>query len=270
MKVEYRGTGRVKLADFYKPALDGSWTFQESVGYLRSLGLLDESDPSSPSVMIANYITSHANCIASSGFYSVCCKNECEGLLGHIEEHIGNFEAKPATVIGLVEKLSSSTVTVQKLSASLRQRREEIAATHGGLVPLHGRLFAQWMHHVYPRECPYPHVSGTTDSKLPDEWVDESGGDVTATDEEMMQYIAQSSNTTDTLNHELPVEELMPWSHEEELFVVRPIPQVSPSSTTGGMRSVLLLAAASSLAFGLVQTMKATSPGEAGPQKFLV
>merc|ERR1719326_2580204 len=126
--MEYRGTGRVKLAQFYKPALDGSWTFQESVGYLRALGLLDESDPSSPSVMIANYITSHANCIASSGFYSVCCKNECEGLLGHLEQRIGTFEAKAEAIRGLIENLPSSTVsTPQKLSASLSQRLDEIA-----------------------------------------------------------------------------------------------------------------------------------------------
>merc|ERR1719310_2521106 len=80
VKMEYRGSGRVKLSDFYKPVLDGSWQFQESAGYLRQLGLLDETDPKHPSVMIANYIASPANCIASSGFYSVCCKNECESL----------------------------------------------------------------------------------------------------------------------------------------------------------------------------------------------
>merc|ERR1719247_3511717 len=117
--MEYRGTGRVKLADFYKPALDGSWTFQESVGYLRSLGLLDETDASQPSVMIANYIVSHANCIASSGFYSVCCKNECEGLLGHLEQKIGAPEAKPATISVLISNVPSPTVT--KVSSSLLQ-----------------------------------------------------------------------------------------------------------------------------------------------------
>merc|ERR1719456_439795 len=110
VNVEYRGTGRVRLSDFYKPALDGSWTFQESVGYLRTLGLLDESDVDQPSVMIANYITSEANCIASSGFYSVCCKNECESLLGHLEDRIGAHEAKAATIAALVEDLPSSTV----------------------------------------------------------------------------------------------------------------------------------------------------------------
>merc|ERR1719326_1644865 len=52
--MEYRGTGRVKLAEFYKPAIDGSWTFQESSAYLRALGVIDESNPDQPTVMIAN------------------------------------------------------------------------------------------------------------------------------------------------------------------------------------------------------------------------
>merc|ERR1719352_322886 len=110
VNMEYRGTGRVRLADFYKPALDGTWTFQESAGYLRALGLLDESDPSQPAVMIANYLVSKANCIASSGYYSVCCKNECEGLLGHLEQSLGEPEVKPAKIAALVANLPSSTV----------------------------------------------------------------------------------------------------------------------------------------------------------------
>merc|ERR1719272_2230950 len=43
VKMEYRGTGRVRLSDFYRPALNGAWTFQESESYLRSLGALDET-----------------------------------------------------------------------------------------------------------------------------------------------------------------------------------------------------------------------------------
>merc|ERR1719262_1757353 len=111
VKMEYHGTGRVRLSDFYKPALEGVWTFQESSSYLRSLGVLDESDPNQPSVMMANYITAHSNCIASSGFYSVCCKNECEGLLGHLEEKIGMPDAKPATIATLISNVPSPTVT---------------------------------------------------------------------------------------------------------------------------------------------------------------
>ena len=93
VKIEDSGTGRVLLSDFYKPGLDGQWQFQESVAYLRQLGALDESNPSRPSVIIANYLNSPTNCIASSSFYSVCCMDECEGLLGHLEQKIAAPEA---------------------------------------------------------------------------------------------------------------------------------------------------------------------------------
>merc|ERR1719272_2459832 len=173
VKMEYRGTGRVRLADFYNKPASGVWQFQESSTYLRALGALDESDPSQPSVMLANYIAAPANCIASSGFYSVCCKSECEGLQGHLEEKIGAPEAKADTIATLISFMPLNAAT--KLSTKLRQRLDGIAAHHGSMVPVHGRLFAQWMHHIYPRECPYPHISGTTDATLPEEWMETIG-----------------------------------------------------------------------------------------------
>jgi len=260
VKVEDRGTGRVKLADFYKPSLDGAWTFQESVGYMRALGLLDESDADKPSVMIANYVLSSANCIARSGFYTVCCKNECENLLGHLEEKIASHEAKPATIADLITNMPSGVgVGPQKLSSSLLQRLEEIAASHaGGMVPLHSRLFAQWMHHVYPRECPYPHMSGTTNSQSPEEYTEESGIEETASQEEMMSHISKSGDAPVRGDqHDIPVEDVMPWSSEEELLVVHSF--VAPrASTPAAVRSALLLAAASAVAFSMIQTMKSS------------
>merc|ERR1719272_1628007 len=118
VKMEYRGTGRVRLADFYNKPASGAWQFQESSSYLRAVGALDESDPAQPSVMLANYITAPANCIASSGFYSVCCKSECEGLQGHLEEKIGAPEAKADTIATLISFMPSNTAT--KLSRQLR------------------------------------------------------------------------------------------------------------------------------------------------------
>jgi len=272
VKMEYHGTGRVRLSDFYRPALEGVWTFQESSGYLRSLGALDESDPSQPSVMMANYINSHSNCIASSGFYSVCCKNECEGLLGHLEDKIGASEAKPAIIADFMSNAPSPSVT--KVSSSLLQRLDDIAATHGGTVPLHGRLFAQWMHHVYPRECPYPHVSGTTAGRLQDEWMAISGDEGTATEEEMKQHVARSADITAVpVKEDLAVEDLMPWSDEEELIIIKPESNddsLHPaSSTSGALRSMALLAASGSLAFGVIQTMK--SPlASLGNEKYMI
>merc|ERR1719265_1177461 len=109
--MEDRGTGRVRLAEFYKPALNGDWQFQESVSYLRQLGALDESDSNSISVIIPNYLHSQTNCIASSGFYSVCCKDECEGLMGHIEEKLAVPEATPSAIQAIVQRLASSTIS---------------------------------------------------------------------------------------------------------------------------------------------------------------
>jgi len=271
VKMEYRGTGRVRLADFYKPALTGAWTFQESTSYLRALGALDESDPSQPSVMLVNYITSPTNCIASSGFYSVCCKNECEGLQGQLEEKIGAPEAKADTIATFISTMPSPTAT--KLSTSLRQRLDDIATQHESMVPLHGRLFAQWMHHVYPRECPYPHLSGTTDSKLPDEWLESSGEDGVATEDEMKQHVAAPDPVKfRAVKGDLAVEDLMPWSSEEELIVQHASPL--RKELPGSVRSLLLLAAAGSAAFALTQALRGKSAlvmgAPLGNEKYMV
>ena len=160
-KIEHAGTGRALLKDFYGSALNGNWQFSESVDYLRELGALDESDPANPAVLIPNYVNSQSNCVASSSVYSVCCIDECEALLGHLERRVAAPEASPEQLVSLVSELPSATVPAPRtLPDSLKSRINEVASHHGGQVPLHGRLFAQWLHHAYPRECPFPHVAG--------------------------------------------------------------------------------------------------------------
>jgi hypothetical protein len=268
MNMEFAGSGRAKLADFYKPALSGGWQFQESVPYLRQIGALDESDPDSKSVIIANYLYSSANCIAASGYYSVCCIDECEGLLGQLEEQVAAPEATPGTIVALVEKMGSSTVnSSRKLSARLLTRLDEIASSNGGAVPLHGRLFAQWLHHAYPRECPYPHMSGTTRQQSTDEWLLESGIDFVATEEEMRQFMSHTASISSV--HE---EELVPWTSEEELLVVRPKQEFRKSYSLSVVRPFVLLAVAGVLSFGLIQTWQASSAAsrDTGSAKFVV
>jgi len=88
------GVGRVPLASFYKTSIDdNTFEFQESEGYLRELGALDDTDPTHPSVIITNYIQSPTNCIASESLYSVCCLNECEQLMSHLEKEIDSPDA---------------------------------------------------------------------------------------------------------------------------------------------------------------------------------
>merc|ERR1719401_1042810 len=109
--MEDPGTGRVPLTRFYKSALDNiSWQFMESVPYLRQLGALDETDLGMKSVVIPNYVYSPSNCVASSTFYSVCCIDECEVLLGVLERSVGAPEATPKVISELISNLPSDTV----------------------------------------------------------------------------------------------------------------------------------------------------------------
>jgi hypothetical protein len=258
MNVEYRGTGRVKLADFYKPALNhgsskGGWQFQESAAYLKKLGALDDSDPQAKSVVIANYIQSATNCITASGFYQICCKDHCEDLLGHLEEKLAVPEASPSKIAALIAKLPSATVQApRELSAYLLRRLDDIAEGNGGVVPIHGRLFAQWMHHAFPRECSYPPVANTTSQQRGSEY----GKDSIAGEAEMRKHSA-SSIATFPSNDERG-EAILPWSPEEELLAAQSMPiMASPDDGSKHVRrSIVLLISAGSLAFGLIQSMK--------------
>merc|ERR550537_1372397 len=45
--------------------------------------------------------------------------------------------------------------------ASLMKKLHAVQNHHNGSIPLHGRLFSQWLHFVAPQECPYPYKRGT-------------------------------------------------------------------------------------------------------------
>jgi len=231
IKLGDRNIGRVPLSEFYRPALEGeSWQFMESVEYLRSVGALDETDPHLPSVIIPNYVGSMSNCVVSTSYYSVCCIDECEALISQLEKEFTSPEADPKEVLSVVSGLSSSTVAgPRELSAPLIRRLEDIADGHQGSVPLHGRLFAQWMHHAFPRECPFPHVSGTTNPLAEKTWIKQ----------EEMQKVSDAWHVA-----ELPEDvELTQWTHEEELLVPRPAPRNSGSSLWAGLRNAMFLSA---------------------------
>jgi len=165
---EGRADGRVQLSKFYgSHGSGGAGFFQESPDYLRDLGALDETDPKRPAVIVPNYVLSQPNCLATSDFFSVCCIDECGALMTSLERSIGQPVASPQHIAGLVSELPSDTIAASRnLSAALRRRLDEIAHVHGGQVPLHGRMFQQWMHHAFPNECPYPLASSQLSAPL--------------------------------------------------------------------------------------------------------
>merc|ERR550525_331274 len=162
-----------------------------------------------PSVIIPNYLNSQANCLASTSFHSVCCIDECEHLMRHLERTIAAPTATLERIAHLVARMHSDTVNAPRnLSSSLMSRLAEIADHHEGRVPLHGRLFAQWMHHAYPLECSYPHMSGTYSPQTPDEWMEEMNEDIISQDEHVMKEFASADKAKKNRS--------MPWiAHEE-------------------------------------------------------
>jgi len=258
VEMEYQGTGRIRLSQWYGRAIGGDWTLGESEGYLRNLGVLDETDPSRPSVVIPNYIISQTNCLVGSGFYSVCCFDECYGLMEHVEREIAAPSATPLRIAQVVSALHSDTVDAPRnLSSTLLARLDEIAQLHRGYVPLHGRLFAQWMHHAYPRECSFPHVSGTTNPMSPEDFTASEGLEsIDATMEEMQRHHSR------VMEESLVSEEVaLPWQHVEELMAGDAESPKPRPLTRRPLQFVMALGAIASFAVPLLRSAKVAIAG---------
>jgi len=222
-KMEGKKAGRVRLSTFYQKSLYSHWRFTEKADYLRRLGALDESDAKTQHVLVTNYVMARPNCLESSGLYAICCRNECEDLMAHLEDQLKKSEAEPGEIAALVANLSSDTITVPRvLDSALLVRLDQVATANAGKVPLHGRLFAQWMHHAYPRECPYPHEFGTTSPLTPGEWMQATGQtDSSASHDEMRQHVESDVCNLDAEGQPMPgcdEEADLPWSEAEELL----------------------------------------------------
>jgi hypothetical protein len=258
--MDKRGTGRVSLSDFYGANSDGEWRFGESESYLRELGALDESSPwTGKQVIISNYLLGPNNCIVTTPHYFLCCQNECEGVLNEIEDFVRAPVASPEEILQPLANMTTFDDEPPKLSNSLRAQLHRIAETHGGKVPLHGRLFAQMLHYVFPRECPFPHKTGAHTVQSPAEY----GDNFVATGAEVANHAAHRSGNSTAPARSSSVEQeeaqwLSQWSEEEELFADYSLQLRAPWE--GGVRTVVLvLAAVVALSAGVV-TVKVRNP----------
>jgi len=232
LQYELNETGRVSLGDFYLSGLGTRFFFVETPNYLQALGALDQADPRMDKVIVANYLLSATNCASQGSVYSECCINKCEELLGKIEMSIVAPTATPEQIAAFVSSLSSETIHAPRiLSPKLLRRLDEIAIPHGGQVHLHGRLFLQWMHMAFPRECPYPHASGVVTTLDSDSWAEQNGQAYRIDDawnwntgeakREVKRFVENIKPKGD-LDNVQPIEDAMElaWSHEEELVSV--------------------------------------------------
>lgn len=260
-----RREGRVPLAQFYGTGLDAEWRFGESESYLRELGALDETSSRGKQVIIPNYIQAASNCIVATPHYMVCCHNDCNPIIQHIETAVESPSAEPDQLFALVNNMTSATSiddeVAIKIDSTLKAQLESIASSHGGKVPLHGRLFLQWLHYIFPRECPFPHKSGTVASVAPLEY----SGNYVATEAEMRAHASVASSSDLNTSFKGENEELQwmsQWSEEEELIAGYESSQDTSWRTTAFF--VLLFLASLSGAVSFKQK------GPAGSAEFLL
>jgi len=262
MDLQHGDSGRVLLADFYAAGLKGDFLFVEHPQWLRNNGAIDDSDPNHPSVIIPNFLNSKANCLTETSFHSVCCLDECQSLLSHLESTIAAPVATPTRIAELVAGMPSDTIDAPRnLSSALMSRLGEIADRHDGHIPLHGRLFTQWMHHAYPLECPYPHASGTFRPETQDEWMEKTGAeDITAT---------EADRTAFTKLHK-PVPAELPWMQLEEL-VSQHKQARGGQSQWASMRKIAAFAAVMAMAASIAGvSSRFIVPGQSKTEKFMV
>jgi len=221
-QMESRKAGRVRLSVFYNMSIHSHWRFTEKIQTLRDLGTLDDSDPKNMYVIIPNYAMARPNCVNASNVYEICCPNTCEVIQSHLEKEVGGATATPDHLSQLVANLKpdgSMASYPRTLPSALVDRLNQVADHHQGLVPLHGRLFKQWLHHAYPLECPYPHEAGTTNPKA---WTGQDSDQ--ASDDEMMRHVRAD---VCAINPEGKIDcgeesTELPWSTAEELLISGP------------------------------------------------
>jgi len=256
MEMESKKAGRVRLSTFYNRSISSTFTFMETPEYLKALGALDDSDPQNPQVIIPNYVMARPNCLEGSNIFAVCCRDECENLLAKVESQFQSSLAEPKDIVDLVSKLSTETVHAPRaLGAELIARLEQVAAQNHGQIPFHGRLFGQWMHHAFPRECPYPHRTGSTIPLTQEEWESRKQSDAMASMKEMQEIVDSAVCEIDAEGKMKGIceeDESLPWSDEEELLGVQVISQSRAAAFPHTMLHLEAIATPLSVAMSLM------------------
>jgi len=132
----------------------------------------------------------------------------------------------------VIREVSNNT-----LQDGLPQKLHAIASRHGGEVPLHGRLFAQWLHFAFPHECPYPSVLQSATALTANQW---QAGQSVATEQERQKHVESSSATATPSAEDFDIEGR--WS-DHEVLPVHTQPNSGLLLGSGTLRTVVQLVA---------------------------
>jgi len=256
MRRDPAGMGRVPLHSFHaeSAAKSSLFKFGEGKDYLREIGALDESEALVPKVIIPNYVQGPWNCLARSGYYAICCLNECESIMNAVEQRFESPTVAPQPMLEFVGNLSSATVDgPRQLPDGLAKKLQEIAKLHKGDVPIYGRLFAQWLHFAFPYECPYPSLQAGNIKK--EMWMPERRVETASSEEKLAaQQEALMANQTSE-GDDTDVFDIL-WDDMEVLHIAEERKRSNAwSSLNTVMLAVIVLSACGSLV-SVVQQMR--------------
>lgn len=255
-----RGMGRVPLSKFYGDAVRRKkakqvMRFTESEDYLRELGALDESSVlRGKQVIIPNYLQSAANCQISKSHYLLCCANECEDILDEIESDLKAPVAAASKVLAVIGNLTIQ-VTLEddkpfQLGYGLDAQLHRMASENGGQVHLHGRLFAQWLHFAFPRECPFPYETGKA-MITPDEFGLQAHASLFRMHKVANDMVEAFAMETFRNSSKEELEWMSQWDWQEKHFVETAL-ELGVSTAKSRKRSFYVLGAACALLTGVV------------------
>merc|ERR1719469_421225 len=128
------------------------------------------------------------------------------------------------------------------------------------------------MHHSYPRECPFPHMSGAANPLAPHDWTATAEVKSIHADDTEMSIFSRPHHHKE----EVGAETDLPWSPEEELIGIdrqRHVRQASWKMDFSPLRSVFLIAAMVSVIAPVVRSSKFaffSRGGDASKEEFFV
>merc|ERR1719356_1775979 len=160
--------------------------------------------------------------------------------MSQVEAAVGAPVGTVDQVLQVVGSLTDSDDAPAHLDETMRAQLQRVASMHGGYVPLHGRLFAQWLHYAFPRDCAFPHKVGASRALTPAQFGEES----IVSEEEVSRHVAEDVVQRDLAGPNLTADQgdfMTQWSEEEELLGNYPRQSVA---SWGGKYFVALGAAA--------------------------
>jgi len=136
-------------------------------------------------------------------------------MMNELESKIRAPSTSPESLLAAILNLTSPSADMRVSESMAASRLRAIAEHHGGEVPLHGRLFAEFLHYAFPTECPYPHILEDAEALSPSSW---ASGRAQATQHERRQHLQAPEGDADAN----ATAQIVTWSDDEVLPLLEP------------------------------------------------